>query len=163
MLSDNKPLFGYRTSASHNVINHGRASTVFTPPLHTPFVKRTTATVLKWAIPKGDSRPSRCYLCLAHLRHPVKFFCSVNWLKVFFQTTVTIHTFPAFQVAVLLRNFAWCGLYIWATTLIFRSTSSEPWDTSRMPRIFWRFEEVFMWMITWDYIIALLATPDAFG
>ncbi|XP_053990137.1 uncharacterized protein LOC128882537 isoform X3 [Hylaeus volcanicus] len=76
---------------------------------------------------------------------------------------VKVTMLPSFQAAVLLRNFAWCGLYVWGTTQIHRASSLEPWNTSQIPVVFWYVEESFMWMITWDYILELLSAQDVLG
>lgn len=73
---------------------------------------------------------------------------------------LSIWEFPPFQISLVLRNFGWCAQYIWSTTLIYRSNSREIWDVSGIPDSFRALDAVFMWMITWDYIINLLAAAD---
>lgn len=85
--------------------------------------------------------------------------CSKSQCNVF-HSAMAIHDFPAFQISMLLRNFGWCGLYLWTTTLVDRKTSNDRWDTSGFPEYYHMWEDVFMWMITWDYCVLLFAAQD---
>lgn len=77
-----------------------------------------------------------------------------------FEISLAVNDFPAFQIGLLLRNFAWSGLYLWTTTLVGRETSRDEWDVSRYPESYYWWEHMFMWMITWDYCILLLSARD---
>lgn len=77
-----------------------------------------------------------------------------------YHMAIAIHDLPAFQISLVTHNIAWCGLYLWTTTLVKRPSSTVPWDTSGFPHEFFMWENVFMWMITWDYCILLIAAQD---
>eukprot|EP01071_Lankesteria_metandrocarpae_P007311 Lankesteria_metandrocarpae@DN4642_c0_g1_i2.p1 len=64
---------------------------------------------------------------------------------------------PQMQLGTILRNISWCCVYLWATTMIHRESPYDRWDLSHLTDAFYTVESVFGWLISFDYVFALLA------
>lgn len=49
----------------------------------------------------------------------------------------------------------WSGVYIWATTKMYRENNNDPWDFKNIPEIYYFFESTFLWMLSYDYVIGM--------
>lgn len=67
-------------------------------------VTNRSATLLNWTTPKEERPRHTTERIIYCFRHPLRFLCSVNWLVFPFQTAIAIHSFPAFQIALLFRD-----------------------------------------------------------
>ncbi|KAF7459384.1 ion channel protein [Cryptosporidium felis] len=64
---------------------------------------------------------------------------------------------PAYQTGHILKSMLWSGVYIWATTKMCRSNNNDPWNFKDIPDIYYFLESTFLWMLSYDYVIGLIA------
>ena len=72
-------------------------------------------------------------------------------------------TSPAALLAVLARTLAWCGVWLWATTYMERPTDAKGllnWSFTSLPASYDLVEALFVWMVSWDYCLGLLAAES---
>ena len=89
-------------------------------------------------------------ICLAFCRY---------WL-------MPVLTSPAAFLAILVRTLAWCAVWLWATTYMERSGGSKGllnWSFSSLPHSYSIVESLFVWMVTGDYCVGLMASPSPFA
>lgn len=53
----------------------------------------------------------------------------------------------------IVKSMLWSGVYIWATTKMYRKNNNDPWNFKRIPEIYYFFESTFLWMLSYDYVI----------
>ncbi|KAL7069100.1 cation channel family protein [Cryptosporidium serpentis] len=65
---------------------------------------------------------------------------------------------PAYQTGLIVKSMLWSSVYIWATTRMYRAENVDSWNFQNVPEFYYFFESTFLWMLSYDYIIGLVAT-----
>ncbi|KAK9172038.1 Ion channel family protein [Cryptosporidium meleagridis] len=76
-----------------------------------------------------------------------------SFIELCFRQTQT----PAYQTGHIVKSMLWSGVYIWATTKMYRKNNNDPWNFKRIPEIYYFFESTFLWMLSYDYVIGIFA------
>ncbi|WKS78322.1 putative ion transporter [Cryptosporidium sp. 43IA8] len=76
-----------------------------------------------------------------------------SFIEMCFRQTQT----PAYQTGHIVKSMLWSGVYIWATTKMYRKNNNDPWNFKRIPEIYYFFESTFLWMLSYDYVIGIFA------
>ncbi|KAL8425904.1 hypothetical protein ACSSS7_008281 [Eimeria intestinalis] len=74
-------------------------------------------------------------------------------------------TSPAALLAILARTLAWCAIWLWATTYMQRPGGAHVkgllnWSFEELPPSYSVVEAVFVWMVSLDYCVGLLASDS---
>ncbi|KAH8584267.1 conserved hypothetical multi-pass transmembrane [Cryptosporidium sp. chipmunk genotype I] len=76
-----------------------------------------------------------------------------SFVEMCFRQTQT----PAYQTGHIVKSMLWSGVYIWATTKMYRENNNDPWNFKLIPEIYYFFESTFLWMLSYDYVIGIFA------
>ncbi|KAL8274896.1 hypothetical protein Esti_001185 [Eimeria stiedai] len=106
---------------------------------------------------EGDSKLCLCGRICLLLPQIVVAFCRF-WL-------LPALTSPAALLAILARTLAWCAVWLWATTYMQRPGGAQAkgllnWDFDQLPPTYSVVEAVFVWMVSLDYCVGLLASDS---
>ncbi|OII73106.1 ion transporter [Cryptosporidium ubiquitum] len=99
------------------------------------------AELIHWGIHTGYPSFSQLIKSISEI--------SNSFIEMCFRQTQT----PAYQTGHIIKSMLWSGVYIWATTKMYRENNNDPWSFKNIPEIYYFFESTFLWMLSYDYVI----------
>eukprot|EP01053_Blabericola_migrator_P005034 Blabericola_migrator_1__5033@NODE_260_length_10712_cov_94_884922_g218_i0_p1_GENE_NODE_260_length_10712_cov_94_884922_g218_i0NODE_260_length_10712_cov_94_884922_g218_i0_p1_ORF_typecomplete_len1594_score299_67BK_channel_a/PF03493_18/5_1e11BK_channel_a/PF03493_18/5_9e02Ion_trans_2/PF07885_16/8_6e03Ion_trans_2/PF07885_16/5_3e03Ion_trans_2/PF07885_16/2_8e12Ion_trans/PF00520_31/2e03Ion_trans/PF00520_31/6e09DUF1345/PF07077_11/4_5e03DUF1345/PF07077_11/0_0031IRK/PF01007_20/5_9e03IRK/PF01007_20/0_013DUF17 len=76
------------------------------------------------------------------------------------QNVLALASHQAMVFSMIIRNTAWCAIFLWCLTTLYRRNHLESWNYDKISRIFWYLESAFQWQLSIDYVIGLLAATE---
>lgn len=68
--------------------------------------------------------------------------------------------YDAHLLSRLVRTIVWCIMYVYATTHLYRESSTDEWNIDAVPQVYFIVERMLLWLVNIDFCAGLLASMD---